>query len=176
MTPSISLSGCPKPDSPLLNVFRVKVEGCAPLSAHGGALSRDVALLTGAVLTRILLCRWFFSSVIAKTFNTRVWRWLLLSACALVFAFALQAKVGVYDHGRILTVSPSTSAKLWLNGERIQQHSTVPVLELLSFLVVMLAQLLLYRTPHAGLSAFAPTPRKLRLRDLHRTLRPPPAG
>jgi hypothetical protein len=112
--------------------------------------------------------------VIDKTSNNRIWRWLLLLACVLVFLFALHAKVGAYDYGRALTGSPSNSAKLWLNGEKIQQQSGAPGISLLWFSVLILSQLSLYRTPGAGLPFFVAIPRNLGLRDLHRTLRPPP--
>jgi len=115
--------------------------------------------------------------VIDKTSHNKGWRWpLLLLACALVFLFALHAKVGAYDQVRDLAVNTSTSAKLWLDGEKIQQHSGVPPLAVLWFSVLILDRRSLYCTPSAGLPIFAATPRNLGLQDLHRTLRPPPAA
>ena len=116
-----------------------------------------------------------FLSVIDKTSNSRTWRWLLLLACALVFLFALHAKVGVYDHARTPAVHTSTSARLWLNGEKLQQHSGVPVLPLLWFSILTLDPLS-YRTPRAGFPVLVAIPINLGLQDLHRSLRPPPAG
>ena len=52
-----------------------------------------------------------------KPLNRLFWRLLLVSACVLVFSFALHAKVAVYGHTTQPT--PSTASKLWLSTSRV---------------------------------------------------------
>src|ERR1017187_2092069 len=49
------------------------------------------------------------------------WRHLLLAACVLVFAFALHAKVSVYQQGT--HIDTSTSSNLWRTGGRQPRRS-----------------------------------------------------
>jgi hypothetical protein len=52
-----------------------------------------------------------------KPLSPTCWRLLLLAACVLVFTFALHAKMGVYHQPT--QPQTATSAKLWLNGEKM---------------------------------------------------------
>ena len=51
-----------------------------------------------------------------QTWLAAGWRLLLLACCALVFLFALHAKVSVYHPGGHL--SSATASKLWLNAQK----------------------------------------------------------
>ena len=46
-----------------------------------------------------------------------LWRTLAVLVCALVFFFALHAKTSIYN-GSGVNVTPSTSSKLWLGGQK----------------------------------------------------------
>jgi hypothetical protein len=107
-----------------------------------------------------------------KPLSPACWRFLLVLACVLVFAFALHAKVSVYDQST--QPQTSTSAKLWLNGERttIQPHSpSISVLWFATLLVWLFSEY-----PEMRLAAVVRTPGTVRARQLylHRFLRPPP--
>ena len=95
--------------------------------------------------------------------------------CALVFFFALHAKTALYNGGVAATVTPSTSAKLWASSQKMEvpplAYSTVTLFGLLFF---SLFRLNLRREPQFNGVLRAPAPRNLRLRHLHRFLRPPP--
>jgi|GEM_PF-2753236 len=107
-----------------------------------------------------------------KTLSPACWRLLLLAACVLVFAFALHAKVSVYQQGD--HVDTSTSSKLWLDGDRQGSH---PISQ--SFTVLWLSSLLIYFL-HKHSERFCdsicrtPAPALLSQLYLHRFLRPPP--
>jgi hypothetical protein len=107
-----------------------------------------------------------------KTLSPACWRLLLLAACVLVFAFALHAKVSVYQQGG--HVDTSTSSKLWLDGDR---QVSQPICQ--SLTVVWLASVLiylLYKQSERRYDAVYRTPARVQLSQLylHRFLRPPP--
>lgn len=106
-----------------------------------------------------------------KTLRPVCWRLLLLAACVLVFAFALHAKVSVYQQGS--HIDTSTSLKLWLAGER---QLSQPVSQGLTVFWTAVLIWLLYKQSdvrHAT-SYRTPAPIQLSQRYLHRFLRPPP--
>jgi hypothetical protein len=107
-----------------------------------------------------------------KFFSPSCWRLLMLAACVLVFAFALHAKVSVYQQGG--HVDTSTSSKLWLDGDRqvsqpISQSLTV-------FWLASVLIYLLYKQSERRYDAVYRTPAPVQLSQLylHRFLRPPP--
>ena len=107
-----------------------------------------------------------------KTLSPVGWRLLLLAACVLVFAFALHAKVSVYQQGS--HIDTSTSSKLWLDGQRqVAQpiSESLAVFWLASFLIY-----LFYKQSEGRHDAVyrAPAPVQLTQLYLHRFLRPPP--
>jgi hypothetical protein len=104
-----------------------------------------------------------------------LWRATLLWLCALVFFFALHAKVAVYNNGTPAKVTPSTASKLWLSGQKMEAQapqSTGLVLFWIAF--SCLFSLNLHRAPKVRSAIARPLPNDLRLRHLHRFLRPPP--
>ena len=94
-------------------------------------------MLTKVGFARIIC--WEMPCLIApdKFFGPACWRLLLLVACVLVFAFALHAKVSVYQQGG--HIDTSTSSKLWLDGDR---QVSQPISQ--SLTVLWLASLLIY--------------------------------
>lgn len=112
-----------------------------------------------------------------KTWSPVYWHLLLVLACVLVFAFAMHAKVAVYHQPS--PPDASTSAKLWLNAERlVAAQAPSPNSSLLGFgaLFLYLAYLL-----RLGVDSRCSVDKPVRasahatLFSLHRFLRPPPA-
>ena len=105
-----------------------------------------------------------------KTLRPVCWRLLLLAACVLVFAFALHAKVSVYQQGS--HIDTSTSSKLWLDGER---QVSRPISQNLAVFCTFLLVHFLYKRPEGRFDAVyrAPVPVQLSQLYLHRFLRPP---
>jgi len=107
-----------------------------------------------------------------KPLSPTCWRLLLLAACILVFAFALNAKVAVYHQSP--QPQTSTSAKLWLNPQKapITLSTSFPVLWFAALVVSFFCALrrsryeVVYRTllPSQGSLLYQ-----------RRFLRPPPA-
>lgn len=103
-----------------------------------------------------------------------LWRTLAVLVCALVFFFALHAKTSMYN-GSGVTVTPSTSSKLWLSGQKIETQSLQSDVSLLFWMAALYLFILLIQREHLECSAsLNPTHSNLRLRYLHRFLRPPP--
>ena len=109
-----------------------------------------------------------------KPLSPTWWRLLLVAACVLVFTFALNAKVAVYQQSP--QPQTSTSAKLWLNGERTEMPPSFPGFLVLCFAALVCSlvskgretwQVVAYRT-------WVPAPASQHY--LHRFLRPPPVG
>src|SRR5271157_464342 len=107
----------------------------------------------------------------AKTLSPACWRLLLVAACVLVFAFALHAKVSVYQQGS--HIDTSTSSKLWLDGER---QVSQPISQSLTVFRTSLLICLLYKQSERRYDAVYRTPAPVQLSQLylHRFLRPPP--
>jgi hypothetical protein len=89
----------------------------------------------------------------------------------LVFAFALHAKVSVYQQGN--HIDTSTSSKLWLDGER---QVSRPISQSLTVFCTFLLIYLLYKRSEGRYDAVyhASVPVQLSQLYLHRFLRPPP--
>jgi len=109
------------------------------------------------------------------TRNKILCRAFIVLFCALVFFFALHAKIAVYNGGVAAKATPSTSAKLWTSSQKMEvpplAYSTVTLFGCLFF---ALFGLNLRREPQLHGALSTPAPRNLRLRHLHRFLRPPP--
>lgn len=107
--------------------------------------------------------------------RSRVCPLLLLALCVLVFLFAFHAKTSQYNGSQPVKATPSTSAKLWSNGQKMELRPIVSS-AILPFCVALLFVYQLVLRPEALSSAFedSPSPRRLRLWELHRFLRPPP--
>ena len=96
-------------------------------------------------------------------------------AAAVVFLFALQAKTGVYGSGPGVKATASTSAKMWLNGQRAEVEPTAPAGTLLIwFAILFFHYLYLHRKGEVQTGFRAPAPVRLRLLHWRRCLRPPP--
>jgi hypothetical protein len=100
------------------------------------------------------------------------WRLLLLVACVLVFAFALHAKVAVYHQ----SASPqtSTSAKLWISGEKMSGQPLSPSVGLLWFAMLVLLGFSPRTEARIEVADHAPGVLRARRLFLQRFLRPPP--
>jgi hypothetical protein len=110
------------------------------------------------------------------TRNKPLWRATLLWLCALVFFFALHAKLAVYTGGAPAKVTPSTASKLWLSSQKMETQtpqSTGVVLFWIAF--TCLFGLYLHREPKVRSAELTPPPNDLKLRHLRRFLRPPPS-
>lgn len=104
-----------------------------------------------------------------------LWRVTLLGLCALVFFFALHAKIAVYNGGAPAKATPSTASKLWISGQKMEAQtlqSAGVVLFWIAF--TCLFSLLLHREHKVRSVVLVPPPNDVRLRHLHRFLRPPP--
>ena len=111
--------------------------------------------------------------------NTNVlWRVQLITLCALVFLFAFHAKTAVYKSGVPISVTPSTSSKLWLNGHKMEVRSVDFSAAVMFWMAVLcLYGVYLRQDPRVRSASVLPTPRNMRLlylHRLHRYLRPPP--
>jgi hypothetical protein len=104
-----------------------------------------------------------------------LWRVQLLTLCALVFLFAFHAKTAVYKSGAPASVTPSTSSKLWLNGQKMEVRSLdFSAAGMFWMAVLCLYGVYIYHDPLLRSAFILPAPTNLRLLYLHRYLRPPP--
>jgi len=96
--------------------------------------------------------------------------------CILVFFFALHAKTAVYGAAAQSRVTPSTASKLWVSGQKMEARiippQSAPVLFWLAFLGLL--GLLLVGQRRLQTAVVISPPSNLRIRHLHRFLRPPP--
>jgi len=100
---------------------------------------------------------------------------LRLVLCLAVFLFAFHAKTSMYGHGSGSPVTPSTSAKLWLNGQKPQAEPKIQPAPVLFWIAVLfLHWLYLHRDSFLQRVVHGPIARPLVFEDLHRSLRPPP--
>jgi hypothetical protein len=107
--------------------------------------------------------------------NRTLRRTLLLAVCVLVFLFALRAKVAVYNGNAPAKVTPTTSAKLWLSGQKMEVQSLDSSTAIWFWLALLsLFTLVLHRESIAQVASRSPLPSNVSLRYLHRFLRPPP--
>lgn len=109
------------------------------------------------------------------TRNKTLWHATLLWLCALVFFFALHAKLAVYNGSAPVKATPSTASKLWVSGQKMESHTPQPTGVILFWIAfTCLFGLYLHRQPKLRSVVLTPPPNDLRLRHLHRFLRPPP--
>ena len=95
--------------------------------------------------------------------------------CLLVFFFALHAKTAVYGAASHSKVTPSTASKMWVSGQKMPSRiapTHVAPLFLALFLSLLGFQFL--TQPKLASPLIVLPPSNLRLRHLHRFLRPPP--
>ena len=106
---------------------------------------------------------------------SKSWRllWVALAA-AVVFLFAFHAKTGVYGRGSDVKVTATTSAKLWLNGQKADVKPRIQTGTLSIWFALLLLHLSFVwaKSGIRNLFDIAPPPR-LAL-DYRRFLRPPP--
>ena len=107
-----------------------------------------------------------------KPFSPTCWRLLLLAACVLVFVFALNAKVAVYHQSS--EPQTSTSAKLWLNGEKMVIQPSFSNYLVLCFAALMFSLLPRPREARYEVAYRTSVPGQATRFYLHRFLRPPP--
>lgn len=100
------------------------------------------------------------------------WRLMLLAACVLVFAFALHAKLAVYQQPS--QPQTSTCAKLWLNGEKTVTETSLSGFFVLCFAAVVFSLLPRPRERRYEAASCTSVPVQASRRYLHRFLRPPP--
>jgi hypothetical protein len=107
--------------------------------------------------------------------NRTLWRATLLWLCALVFFFALHAKLAVYTGGVPAKATPSTASKLWVSGQKMETQTPQPTGVVLFWIAfTCLFGLYLHRAPKVRRIVLTPPPNNLRSWQLHRFLRPPP--
>jgi hypothetical protein len=95
--------------------------------------------------------------------------------CLLVFFFALHAKTAVYGAANQARITPSTASKLWSSGQKFDVDCFAPQSAPLFWPVLLtLLGLFLCEQPFIKAALIVPPPGNLRLRHLHRFLRPPP--
>lgn len=99
---------------------------------------------------------------------------MLLATCVLVFAFTLHAKLAVYHKSS--QPRTSTSAKLWLNGDKATLQPIFPGMGGLWFATLVVG--LFRQRPEIRLAAINPAPARLRPQQvfLYRLLHSPPIG
>ena len=108
--------------------------------------------------------------------NKALWRIVAFAFCVLVFFFALHAKTAVYNGGAPAKVTPSTSSKLWLSGNKVEVRSPDLASGAMMFwmTVVCLFRVYIRREPKLQAAFLTPPPRSFPLQQLHLFLRPPP--
>jgi hypothetical protein len=100
---------------------------------------------------------------------------LITLAAAVVFLFAFHAKIGVYGSGPGVKATASTSAKMWLNGQRAEVELTAPSGSLLIwFAILFIHYLYLHRKGEIQTVFRVPAPVRLSLLHWRQCLRPPP--
>lgn len=100
---------------------------------------------------------------------------LIAFAAAVVFLFAFHAKIGVYGNGHGVKATSSTSAKMWLNGQKADVEPTSQAGALLIwFAILFIHYLYLHRQFGVQTLFRAPAPVRRSLLHWRRGLRPPP--
>lgn len=94
--------------------------------------------------------------------------------CVLVFFFAMHAKTALYGTPAGSRVTPSTASKLWVDGQKMPVQVPVQIAPLFWPLFLSLLGFHLFSRPRVQSALIIPPPSNLRLRHLHRFLRPPP--
>jgi hypothetical protein len=135
--------------------------------------------LTNKVFERIVLGRTrLLRPVIFRTMRNNTMRLTMLAVmCALVFVFALRAKTSVYNNGAPPKITPATSSKLWLGGQKMEVQQSVTNTNnttLFWMAALCLFSLFFRREPRVRSVFVTPPPDNLSRRYAHRFLRPPP--
>ncbi|MGB8769995.1 MAG: hypothetical protein WCC92_10290 [Candidatus Korobacteraceae bacterium] len=100
---------------------------------------------------------------------------LIALAAAVVFLFSFHAKTGVYGSGTGVKVTSSTSAKMWLDGQKTKIEPAAQLgAVLVWFAVLFIHYLYLQRKPGVQTFFRAPAPVRLTLLHWRHCLRPPP--
>ena len=100
---------------------------------------------------------------------------LIAVAVVVVFLFALHAKTGVYGSSTGVKVTSSTSAKLWLNGQKAVVEPTAQAGTLFAWFAILFIHFLYLHRKFSVHTLFdAPAPVRLRLLNSYHCLRPPP--
>jgi hypothetical protein len=100
---------------------------------------------------------------------------LIALAAAVVFLFAFHAKIGVYGSGPGVKATSSTSAKLWLDGQKKEVEPTAQAGTLLIWFAILFIHYLYVQRRFGVQTPFrAPVPVRLSLLHWRRCLRPPP--
>ncbi len=120
-----------------------------------------------------IMWRMRFDPRVNQTWLAAGWRLLLLACCALVFLFALHAKVSVYHPGGHL--SSATASKLWLNAQKPLPPPLSPSVAFLWFAALLVYFLCQHCDLRWNGGYRAPAPAQRTQLYLHRFLRPPPA-
>jgi len=95
--------------------------------------------------------------------------------CLLVFFFALHAKTAVYGAANQTRITPSTSSKMWSSGQKLDARCFAPQSAPLFWPILLtLLGLFLCEQPFIKTALIVAPSSNLRLRHLHRFLRPPP--
>jgi len=95
--------------------------------------------------------------------------------CVLVFFFALHAKTSVYGAAAQRRLTPSTASKLWASGQKMDARVVPPTSAPLCWAALLgLLGVCWVKPPRLQTVSKVPPASNLRLRHLHRFLRPPP--
>ena len=142
------------------------------LNSRNAEKRNSVQPLTKRTLRRIIIEDMPPLTAPDKPLGPISWRLLLLVACVLVFAFALHAKVAVYHQSA--TPQTSTSAKLWIDGEKTGGQPLSPSLNLVWFATFVVLVFSTRTETRIGVVNCAPAGLRGRQLFLRRFLRPPP--
>src|ERR1019366_9577735 len=115
-------------------------------------------------------------SVSPRTLHREKWRMLLIAlAAGVVFLFAFHAKTGVYSSATGVKATSSTSAKMWLNGQKAEVEPTGQTGTLLIWFAILFLHHLYLRRKFDVQAVFrVPAPLRRSLLHWRRSLRPPP--
>ena len=102
--------------------------------------------------------------------QSRAVRYAIFALCAGVLLFAAKSKISQY--GSMSPQSPVVSARVWFDGEKMEPRTITPVLALAFWIAATVTVLI---TPVRLRPEPDPAPRRARLFELHRFLRPPPS-
>jgi len=100
-------------------------------------------------------------------------RLFVVALSLLVFLLALNAKLSLYEQPT--PVNATTSSKLWLNGQKMEQPTATLVLAVLSVAYVVL-RLRFPRSPWQRVQVQEPVPSRLTAFRARRFVRPPPSS
>jgi hypothetical protein len=96
-----------------------------------------------------------------------------IALCVVVFLFAFHAKTAAYTGSASVKVTPTTSSKLWLNGQKMEVRSVQASSNVL-FAMTLLCLVGLSIKRETPVEAVVVTPLRSNLRHIQRFFRPPP--